>query len=118
MGTTPFHFATIAKLPPGKIDQPHRHTSASINYYMCGQGKSTAAGKRVEWGTGDLQFSAPGWAVHNHGSREQGLIALTIQDHPLHLAMDSLLWQELLRGPVVKLGTAKGFDTNLEAIAA
>lgn len=29
-----------------------------------------------------------------------------------------LLWQEILKGPVVKLGAAKGFGSNLEAIAA
>ncbi|HSV83636.1 MAG TPA: hypothetical protein VLK85_30935 [Ramlibacter sp.] len=116
MGTTPVHFATIAKNPPGKIDRPHRHTSASINYYLWGHGKSTVEGERVEWEGGDLQFSAPGWATHNHGSREQGFVALTVQDHPLHLSMDSLMWQEELKGPVRHLGSAKGFQTNLQTV--
>lgn len=118
MGTTPVHFATLAKYPPGKIDRPHRHTSASINYYLWGHGKSTVEGERVQWEAGDLQFSAPGWAVHNHGSREQGFVALTIQDHPLHLAMDSLMWQEELKGPVQHLGSTQGFQTNLGTIQA
>ncbi len=113
MGTSHCFFATIAKYPPGKVDQPHRHTSAAINYYFIGHGKSVVEGERMEWEAGDLHFSAPGWAVHNHGSREQGFCALTIQDHPLQIAMDSLVWQETLKSPVVKLGSQRGFDTNL-----
>jgi hypothetical protein len=27
--------------------------------------------------------------------------------------MDSLVWQETLKSPVVKLGSQRGFDTNL-----
>ncbi len=113
MGTSHCFFATIAKYPPNKIDQPHRHTSAAINYYFFGHGKSAVMGERMEWEAGDLHFSAPGWAVHNHGSREQGFCALTIQDHPLQIAMESLIWQETLKSPIVKLGSQRGFDTNI-----
>jgi gentisate 1,2-dioxygenase len=116
MGTSPCFFATIAKYPPDKIDQPHRHVSAAINYYFIGHGKSAVMGRRLEWEAGDLHLSAPGWAVHNHGSREQGFCALTIQDHPLHIAMDSLLWQETLKAPILKLGSQKGFQTNLSEL--
>lgn len=117
MGTSHSFFATIAKLPPGKVDRPHRHTSAAINYIMWGKGKSAVEGQRVEWEAGDLHFSAPGWAVHNHASRDQGFIALTIQDHPLQLAMESLLWQETLKSPIIKLGSSEGIDTNLSQLA-
>jgi gentisate 1,2-dioxygenase len=113
MGTSHCFFATIAKYPPNKIDQPHRHTSAAINYYFFGHGKSAVMGERMEWEAGDLHFSAPGWAVHNHGSREQGFCALTIQDHPLQIAMESLIWQETLKAPIVKLGSQRGFQTNI-----
>jgi len=113
MGTSHSFFATIAKYPPNKIDQPHRHTSAAINYYFFGHGKSSVMSERMEWEAGDLHFSAPGWAVHNHGSREEGFCALTIQDHPLQIAMDSLVWQETLKSPIVKLGSQRGFDTNI-----
>jgi gentisate 1,2-dioxygenase len=113
MGTSPCFFATIAKYPPDKLDQPHRHVSAAINYYFIGHGRSAVMGKKLEWEAGDLHLSAPGWAVHHHGSREQGFCALTIQDHPLHIAMDSLLWQETLKAPIVKLGSQSGFQTNL-----
>lgn len=113
IGTTHCFFATIAKYPPGKVDQPHRHSSAAINYYFFGHGKSTVLGERMEWKAGDLHLSAPGWAVHNHASREQGFCALTVQDHPLQIAMDSLIWQETLKSPILKLGTQKGFQTNL-----
>jgi gentisate 1,2-dioxygenase len=114
MGTSPTFFATLAKYPPDKIDNPHRHVSAAINYYFIGHGKSNVMGKRLEWEAGDLHLSAPGWAVHHHGSREQGFCALTIQDHPLHIAMDSLLWQESMQSPIVKLGSERqGFQTNI-----
>jgi gentisate 1,2-dioxygenase len=114
MGTSPTFFATIAKYPPDKVDNPHRHVSAAINYYFIGHGKSNVMGKRLEWEAGDLHLSAPGWAVHHHGSREQGFCALTIQDHPLHIAMDSLLWQENMQSPILKLGSDRqGFQTNI-----
>ncbi len=114
MGTSPCFFATIAKYPPDKLDTPHRHVSAAINYYFVGHGKSFVMGKSLEWEAGDLHLSAPGWAVHHHGSREQGFCALTIQDHPLHIAMDSLLWQENLHAPILKLGSERqGFQTNI-----
>lgn len=118
IGTTHCFFATIAKYPPGKIDQPHRHSSAAINYYFIGHGKSAVMGERMEWEAGDLHLSAPGWAVHNHGSREQGFCALTIQDHPLQIAMESLIWQETLKAPIIKLGSQKGFETNLGELVA
>ncbi len=114
VGTSPCFFATIAKYPPDKLDQPHRHVSAAINYYFIGHGRSAVMGKRLEWEAGDLHLSAPGWAVHHHGSREKGFCALTIQDHPLHIAMDSLLWQENLHAPILKLGSERqGFQTNI-----
>ncbi|MBB5215315.1 cupin domain-containing protein [Parapusillimonas granuli] len=116
IGTSHSFFATIAKLPPGKVDKPHRHTSAAINYIMWGHGKSVVNGERIEWEEGDLHFSAPGWSIHNHASREQGFMALTIQDHPLHIAMESLLWQETLKSPITKLGSEQGIETNLTAI--
>jgi gentisate 1,2-dioxygenase len=113
MGTSPCFFATIAKYPPDKLDIAHRHVSAAINYYFIGHGRSAVMGKKLEWEAGDLHLSAPGWAVHHHGSRNDGFCALTIQDHPLHIAMDSLLWQENLQAPILKLGSQKGFETNL-----
>lgn len=116
MGTSPCFFATIAKYPPEKMDQPHRHVSAAINYYFIGHGKSAVMGRRLEWEAGDLHLSAPGWAVHHHGSREEGFCALTIQDHPLHIAMDSLLWQETMKAPILKLGSQMGFQTNLSEL--
>lgn len=113
MGTSHSFFATIAKLPRDKVDQPHRHSSAAINYIMWGKGKSAVEGHKLQWEEGDLHFSAPGWAVHNHASRDDGFIALTIQDHPLQIAMESLLWQETLKSPILKLGSSQGVETNL-----
>jgi gentisate 1,2-dioxygenase len=75
-------------------------------------------GKKFVWEAGDLMLSAPGWAVHNHASRDQGFYALTVQDHPLQIAMDSLIWQETLKSPIVSLGTEAGAQTNLRELAA
>jgi gentisate 1,2-dioxygenase len=112
-GTTHSFFATITIRPPGIVDRPHRHTSAAINYYFAGRGRSTVEGQRFDWEAGDLMFSAPGWGVHNHASAEDGPVyELTIQDSPLNIAMESLLWQEDLKGPVKVLGSQSGFETN------
>jgi gentisate 1,2-dioxygenase len=117
-GTTHNFFATIAKYPPDTVDQPHRHSSAAINYYFGGNGRSTVQGSKFLWEAGDLMLSAPGWAVHNHASRDQGFYALTIQDHPLQIAMDSLIWQETLKSPIVSLGSAIGAQTNIQDLVA
>ncbi len=114
-GTTHSFFATITIRPPNIVDRPHRHTSAAINYYFAGRGRSTVEGRQFEWGAGDLMFSAPGWGVHNPASHDEPVYELTIQDSPLNLAMESLLWQEDLRGPVAVLGSEAGFATNRAA---
>ena len=84
-GCTPSFFATITIRPPKIVDRPHRHTSAAINYYFEGEGRSTVEGKVYEWKAGDLMLSAPGWAVHNHASYDDYVYELTVQDQPLHL---------------------------------
>jgi gentisate 1,2-dioxygenase len=114
-GTTHSFFATMTIRPPNIVDRPHRHTSAAINYYFGGRGRSTVEGQRFEWDAGDLMFSAPGWGVHNHAAYDEPVYELTIQDSPLNIAMESLLWQEDLRGPVAVLGSQPGFETNRRA---
>lgn len=116
-GTTPSFFATITIRPPNIVDRPHRHTSAAINYYFKGSGRSTVAGNTYEWKAGDLMLSAPGWAVHNHASYDEHVYELTIQDQPLNIAMESLLWQENLKEPAALLGAQMGFDTNRKSAA-
>jgi len=111
-GTTPTFFATITIRPAKIVDRPHRHVSAAINYYFQGSGYSTVEGRRYEWEAGDLMLSAPGWAVHNHASRDEDVYELTIQDQPLHLALGSLLWHEDLRREPKLLGLTNGFATN------
>ena len=111
-GITPSFFATMTIRPPKIVDRPHRHTSAAINYYFHGTGYSSVAGNRYDWKAGDLMLSAPGWAVHNHASNDQHVYELTIQDQPLNIYMESLLWQEDLKKPAAVLGTESGFDTN------
>src|SRR4051812_44065203 len=102
-GITPTFFATITVRPPKIVDRPHRHTSSSINYYFHGSGRSTVEGKVYEWKAGDLMLSAPGWAVHNHASYDEPVYELTIQDQPMNIAMESLLWQEDLKQPLAVL---------------
>jgi gentisate 1,2-dioxygenase len=115
-GTTPSFFATMTRRPAGIVDRPHRHTSAAINYYFHGTGRSTVEGKVLRWKAGDLMLSAPGWAVHNHASDDGDYVhELTVQDQPLHIAMESLLWQESLKLPLAVLGQQEGFGTNKKA---
>ncbi len=114
-GITPNFFATITIRPPGIVDRPHRHVSAAINYYFHGTGHSVVAGNRYDWKAGDLMLSAPGWAVHNHASHDEPVYELTVQDQPLNIYMESLLWQEDIKGPATVLGTELGFATNRKA---
>jgi gentisate 1,2-dioxygenase len=111
-GTSNNFFATITVRPPGIVDRPHRHASAAINYFFSGTGWSRVGGKRYQWAAGDLMLTAPGWIVHNHASNDEPVYELTIQDSPLHIAMDSLMWQEDLKRPYRLLGSQRGFDTN------
>ncbi len=112
-GTTPGFFATITIRPPNIIDRPHRHVSSAINYYFHGRGYSVVEGERYEWEAGDLMVSAPGWAVHNHASYDgEPVYELTVQDQPMHIMMESLLWQESLKEPAAILGSDVGFATN------
>ena len=114
-GTTPNFFATITIRPPHIIDRPHRHVSSAINYYFKGRGYSSVGGNIYHWKAGDLMLSAPGWTVHNHASEDEVVYELTVQDQPLNIAMESLLWQESLKNPPILLGTAPGFVTNRQA---
>lgn len=115
-GTTPNFFATITIRPPGIVDKPHRHVSAAMNYIFGGKGNSTVEGKKYEWESGDLLLTAPGWAVHNHASTgDEPVYELTIQDQPLNIIMESLLWQEDMKKPWHVLGAETGFDTGRRA---
>ena len=112
-GTTPSFFATITIRPPAIVDRPHRHVSAAINYFFHGSGWSRVGGQRYEWGPGDLMLTAPGWMIHHHASDPvEHVYELTVQDQPLNLAMESLLWQEDLKRPPRVLGAEAGFATN------
>jgi gentisate 1,2-dioxygenase len=114
-GITPNFFATMTIRPPKIVDRPHRHVSAAINYYFSGKGYSVVAGNRYEWKAGDLMLSAPGWAVHNHASYDEYVYELTVQDQPLNIYMESLLWQESMKAPAALLGSQAGFETNRAA---
>ena len=114
-GTTPNFFATITIRPPGVVDRPHRHVSAAMNYIFHGKGKSNVGGKIYHWESGDLLLTAPGWEVHNHSTvGDEHVYELTIQDQPLNILMESLLWQEDMKKPWHVLGAEYGFDTNVK----
>lgn len=117
-GTTHNFFATMCLRPANIVDRPHRHTAAAINYYFEGSGYSIVEGQRFDWKAGDLMLSAPGWAIHNHASKDQPVYELTIQDSPLNIHMGSLLWQENLSQPAAVLGAEDGFVTNRETVGA
>ena len=116
-GTTNNFFAAITIRPPSINDKPHRHASAAINYFFGGSGKSIVDGKTYYWKAGDLMLTAPGWAIHNHSSNNEPVYELTIQDQPLNIAMDSLLWQEDLKYPPRLLGSEAGFETKGKVVA-
>lgn len=115
-GTTNNFFATITIRPPNIIDRPHRHVSAAINYFFSGRGDSVVGGRKYEWKAGDLMLTAPGWTVHRHASHDEPVYELTIQDSPMHIALNSLLWQENLKSPLRLLGSQAGFTTNRAAL--
>jgi gentisate 1,2-dioxygenase len=117
-GTTGTFFATITVRPAGIVDQPHRHTSAAVNYIFSGRGWSIVGGERYEWGAGDLMLTAPGWMPHGHASYPgEDVYELTIQDSPLQIGQGSLLWVENLKGRAEALGVTKGFETNAGALS-
>jgi gentisate 1,2-dioxygenase len=111
-GTTHSYFATWARFAPGTPPftgtRGHRHTSASINYHVQGHGSSVVDGVKVDWKAGDLLLSAPSWSEHAHYHGTEGLTVLTVQDHPMHIALGSLLWQERMNGPIYALGAQTG----------
>jgi gentisate 1,2-dioxygenase len=111
-GTTNTYFATWARFAPGTPPftgtRGHRHTSASINYHAEGWGSSVVDGVKVDWKAGDLLLSAPSWSEHAHYHGTDGLTVLTVQDHPMHIALGSLLWQERMNGPIHALGSERG----------
>lgn len=118
-GITPNFFATMTIRPAKIVDRPHRHVSAAINYYFYGSGYSSVAGNRYDWEAGDLMLSAPGWTVHNHASNDESQVyELTVQDQPLNIFMESLLWQEDMHHAPALLGTQGGFETNRQKVAA
>lgn len=113
-GTTPNFFATISNGSANLVGPAHRHSSAAINYILDGSGWSIVDGVRIDWEAGDIMLSAPGWAPHGHARGPQGASILTIQDHPMQIASESLVWQEDLNGgPILSLGKQAGFQTNL-----
>ncbi|MBS1677616.1 MAG: cupin domain-containing protein [Actinobacteria bacterium] len=116
-GTTATFFATITMRPAGIVDQPHRHTSAAVNYIFSGNGWSIVGGEKYEWGAGDLMLTAPGWMIHGHASHEgEDVYELTIQDSPLQIGIGSLLWLENLQEQVEALGVTQGFATNRDSL--
>ncbi len=118
-GTTFSFFATVTAAGANFSGPAHRHVSAAINFILDGSGYSVVEGERLEWEAGDIMLSAPGWAGHAHATHDDGAVILTIQDHPLHIGMESLIWQENLDGgPVLTLGAQAGFETNLADIRA
>lgn len=112
-GATHSFFVTATRMPAGTpprpVDKPgHRHSSMAINYHFQGSGTSVVDGQVIDWEAGDLLLSAPSWREHAHSSGPDGLAVYTVQDHPLHIGMESLIWQEDLDGPILTLGSDTG----------
>ena len=112
-GATHSFFVTATRFPAGSPPRPaakpgHRHSSMAINYHFQGSGFSVVDGEIIEWEAGDLLLSAPSWREHAHSPGPDGIGAFTVQDHPLHIGMESLIWQEDLAGPILTLGSEPG----------
>ena len=116
-GTTFSFFATITSAAPDMVGPAHRHVSSAINLILEGSGYSIVDGHRLDWEAGDIMLSAPGWSPHGHATGPDGAVIVTVQDHPLHIGTESLIWQENLKGgPILTLGAQQGFETNLAAM--
>ncbi|WP_322062052.1 hypothetical protein [Paraburkholderia sp. J63] len=111
-GTTHSFFATLFSRqkgnPSGPIGRGHKHSSVAINYHFSGRGKSVVDNVVVPWKAGDLLLSGPSWSEHAHYYDHEGALVLTVQDHPLHIGMESLIWQERMDGPILNLGSEDG----------
>jgi gentisate 1,2-dioxygenase len=111
-GTTHSFFATLSASAPGspprKPGPGHKHSSVAINYHFKGFGRSIVDGQEIDWKAGDLLLSAPSWSEHAHYPGPEGHGILTIQDHPLQIGMESLIWQERMDGPILTLGSDPG----------
>jgi gentisate 1,2-dioxygenase len=114
-GTTHSFFATLGGNAPNTLQKPappgHRHSSVAINYrFISAGGYSIVDGERYDFGGGSLMLAAPSWTDHAHSynSSPEGTVSLTVQDHPLHIGMESLIWQEDLRQPILTLGSQAG----------
>jgi hypothetical protein len=56
-------------------------------------------------------LSAPAWSEHANyqSSSPVGNTTLTVQDHPLQIGMESLIWQEdVVNGGIYTLGSQAG----------
>jgi gentisate 1,2-dioxygenase len=114
-GTTHSFFATLGGHAPNTPQRPagagHRHSSVAINYrFISTGGYSVVDGDTYEFGPGSLMLAAPSWTDHAHSYRAspEGTVSLTVQDHPLHIGMESLVWQEDLTQPILTLGSQAG----------
>ncbi|WP_063052490.1 hypothetical protein [Nocardia arthritidis] len=111
-GATHSFFVTAARMPAGtparRVGSGHRHSSVAINYHFAGAGSSVVDDQEIEWSAGDLLLSAPGWREHSHHPGPEGFGIFTVQDHPLQIAMESLIWQEDMTGPILTLGAEAG----------
>jgi gentisate 1,2-dioxygenase len=114
-GTTHSFFATLGGNAPNTPQKPappgHRHSSVAINYrFISAGGYSMVDGERYDFGGGSLMLAAPSWTDHAHSyaSSPEGTVSLTVQDHPLHIGMESLIWQEDLTQPILTLGSQGG----------
>jgi len=114
-GTTHSFFATLGTHAPNAPQKPagggHQHSSVAVNYrFISSGGYSVVDGETYEFGGGSLMLAAPSWSDHAHSYRPspEGTASLTVQDHPLHIAMESLIWREDLKQPILTLGSQAG----------
>jgi gentisate 1,2-dioxygenase len=80
--TLPTFSCEIQLLTPGTQTASHRHNSTATYYVFRGEGRTEAAGERLQWATGDILVIPP-WMPHRHEnpSREDAIL-YSVDDWP------------------------------------
>lgn len=75
--------AFLTRPPPAHPQRLMRQSGATV--------RRGNQGETIEWRAGDLLLSAPSWSEHAHFLHPEGSSTLTVQDHALHIGMESLI---------------------------
>ncbi|HJZ67000.1 MAG TPA: gentisate 1,2-dioxygenase [Blastocatellia bacterium] len=73
----------ICVLKPGERTRPIRHNSSLVNFCICGSGRTTIGGKRIDFKQYDA-WTTPPWSVYEHLNDSSDLqVRLTYSNSPM-----------------------------------